>query len=102
MDCPEALLGPPPYRVAEVDDLMVLASIVEIDGPRGVLAAAGPCGIREGSLPYMGVLTMDAADLERLAETGNLDELALHEMGHVLGIGALWEVAGLLRKSLRA
>ena len=95
--CPESLLGPPPYRVAEVDDLMVLASIVEIDGPRGVLAAAGPCGIREGSLPYMGVLTMDAADLERLAESGNLDELALHEMGHVLGIGALWEVSGLLR-----
>ncbi|MDE2663040.1 MAG: hypothetical protein OXI39_08560 [Gemmatimonadota bacterium] len=83
--------------VATIDDLMIVVAVTEIDGRRGVLGRAKPCWIRTGtSLPLYGGIELDAADLNRL-ETGDLEDLILHEMGHVLGIGTLWDRLGLLR-----
>ncbi len=88
-------------RIGTVDDLVIVASVREIDGEDGVLARAGPCVIRGGSrLPAVGALELDAADLSRLEEEGNLkdvEEVILHEIGHVLGIGTVWVDHGLLR-----
>ncbi|MDE2664300.1 MAG: leucine-rich repeat protein [Gemmatimonadota bacterium] len=88
-------------RIGTVDDIVVVASVREIDGEDGVLARAGPCVVREESrLPAVGALELDATDLARLEERGNLkdvEEVILHEIGHVLGIGTVWVDHGLLR-----
>ena len=84
--------------VPTIDDLLIVASVRKIDGPFGILASAGPCGIREGvgGLPFMGAMQFDVDDLERLEEAGDMEEVVLHEMGHVLGIGTGWRTFGLL------
>jgi hypothetical protein len=41
-------------------------------------------------------MRFDIADLQSLETSGNLDEVILHEMGHVIGIGSLWEDYSLL------
>lgn len=81
-----------------VDDLVIVASVREIDGPFGILASAGPCAIRdgEGGLPFMGAMQFDVDDLELLEERGDMEEVILHEMGHVLGIGTIWHQFDLL------
>ncbi|MCZ0933663.1 MAG: leucine-rich repeat protein [Gemmatimonadetes bacterium] len=88
-------------RIGTVDDIAIVATVREIDGEDGLLARAGPCVIRAGSrLPSVGALELDAADLARLEERGNLkdvEEVILHEIGHVLGIGTVWVHHGLLR-----
>jgi len=78
-----------------VDDLLILADIVPIDGVGGVLGAAGPCLIRDVSgLPVLGRMMFDSADLDNLEAGGTLDDVIVHEMGHVLGIGSLWALFG--------
>ena len=79
-------------HVETIDDLMIEVAVGEIDGPGGILGQAGPCGLRQsdGGLPFAGHMELDAADLERKERDGDLDDLVLHEMGHVLGIGTLW------------
>jgi len=80
-----------------VDDLVIFVTLEPIDGPGGVLGSAGPCLIRNGSLlPLVGSMRFDIADLATLEGNGLLDEVILHEMGHVLGIGTLWPSLGLL------
>ena len=84
--------------LSTVDDLAIVASVREIDGPGGILASAGLCGIRAGEegLPFMGAMLFDIADLQRLEDEGDLEEVILHEIGHVLGFGTLWNHQGLL------
>ena len=91
--------GDPRFQrfVGTVDDVIAVVAVAEIDGPGRVLGRAGPCWLRASSFPFYGRIELDAADLERLEQTGDLEELVLHEMGHVLGIGAIWDRRGLLR-----
>ena len=78
--------------VDTIDDLMIVAAVVEIDGPGGTLGAAGPCWIRsELGLPFFGRMVFDVADMEFMEREGLLKPVILHEMGHVLGIGVLWD-----------
>lgn len=80
-----------------VDDLLILVTLEPIDGPNGVLGVAGPCVVRVPSnLPVLGQMRFDTDDLALLETTGSLSTVVLHEMGHVLGIGTLWELNGLL------
>ena len=74
-----------------IDDVVILVSLNDIDGPGGSLGQAGPCFIRtSNSLPLVGQMRLDQADLNLLEQTGNLGDVILHEMGHVLGFGTLW------------
>lgn len=77
----------------EVDDVIIYASIRDIDGPGKVLASAGPCFTRPtaaGDMTAIGVMSFDSADLDNLSQGGNLQDVVTHEMLHVVGIGTLW------------
>ena len=83
--------------MATIDDLVIVAAVEEGDGRGGVLASASVCGVRaESQLPLIGTLKFDVADLALLSKTGNMEEVIVHEIGHVLGIGILWDDHGLL------
>lgn len=72
--------------------VVISARGVSIDGPRGTLGQAGPTRLRPGSeLPYLGIMEFDTADLAQLEQSGELESVIIHEMGHVLGIGTIWD-----------
>ena len=85
-----------PAFVGTIDDVLIWVEVTDIDGPGGVLGQAGPCVIRTGSptLPIMGIMQFDVADLATIESNGTLDDTILHEMGHVLGLGTLWSLSG--------
>ncbi|MGL5097325.1 MAG: pre-peptidase C-terminal domain-containing protein, partial [Planctomycetia bacterium] len=80
------------FQGTAVDDVLIDASAVPIDGAGKILGQAGPRETRSGSnLPIFGEMKFDSADLAELEANGSLQAVILHEMGHVLGIGTLWE-----------
>jgi hypothetical protein len=104
-ELPDGLLNAPvgtcgsesPAINRTVDDVLILVNLTTIDGPGGVLGAAGPCYVRNvGSLTVMGLMRFDTDDLDQLESAGLLRAVILHEMGHVLGFGTLWPDLGLL------
>jgi hypothetical protein len=85
------------YRGQTVDDMLISASATSIDGVGGILGQSGPDAFRAGTdLPYHGVMQFDSADMASMEQSGLLLSVILHEMGHVLGIGTIWEDKGLL------
>jgi hypothetical protein len=81
-----------------IDDVIVFVTVSELDGPEGLLGAAGTCAIRSRvpRLPFAAAMNFDSADLSAFAAAGRLEEIVLHEMGHALGVGSLWEGFGLV------
>ncbi|PSN20447.1 hypothetical protein C7271_02215 [filamentous cyanobacterium CCP5] len=96
----EVIVGDLPDTAVDseiVDDVLIEASGVAIDGTNGILGQAGPTRLRNGSLlPATGVMEFDIGDLARLEADGGLLNVIIHEMGHVLGIGTLWRQKNLL------
>lgn len=90
--------GAPAISGEDIDDVLIFADLVTIDGAGGVLGRAGPCLIRTaGRLTAMGIMQFDVADLATLETNGRLNDVILHEMAHVLGFGTLWNELGLLQ-----
>jgi len=80
-----------------VDDLIIFVELVAIDGPGKVLGSAGPCSVRSASgLPHVGAMRFDIDDVIELEATDRFDNVVLHEIGHILGMGTLWESATVL------
>ncbi len=81
-----------------VDDIVINASALPIDGPSGILGSAGPTNLRPGSfLPAGGNMTFDTADIASLEASGGLGIVILHEMGHTLGFtSGVWSSLGLV------
>jgi RTX calcium-binding nonapeptide repeat (4 copies)/FG-GAP-like repeat/Bacterial pre-peptidase C-terminal domain len=90
-DVPDATLPVSPFTV---DDLHIDASAIYIDGPGMILGQAGPHYYRPSYLPINGSMEFDSADLATLAANDQLQSVILHEMGHVLGIGTMWDLTG--------
>lgn len=79
-----------------VDDVVIDAEGVAIDGPRGILGQAGPTLLRPGSfIPAAGIMLFDTADLAAMERDGSLVSVVTHEMAHVLGFGTNWDELGL-------
>jgi hypothetical protein len=85
-----------------IDDVLIEASGVAIDGPGGILGQAGPTHLRPATagasafIPAKGRMQFDTADLASMQANGTLNDVITHEMGHVLGIGTIWTNKGLL------
>ncbi len=78
--------------VGRIDDLLIKARVISIDGRSGTLGEAGPTDLRSnGGLPYQGSMELDRADVKAMAANGTLTAVIMHEMGHVLGLGTLWD-----------
>ncbi len=74
-----------------VDDIIIDVSVTPIDGLGNVLGSAGPTCMAAGTdLAVTGEMRFDSADVADLLAEGSFDDVVLHEMGHVLGIGTLW------------
>jgi hypothetical protein len=90
-------VNPGTFTDRSVDDVLIFVDLKTIDGPGNVVGRAGPCVIRTPSgHTIMGGMTFDIADLAQLDAANLLDEVAVHEMGHVLGYGTIWNYLGLL------
>ena len=100
------LKGGAPYPINEVSDgcgdlrgetvdgVVITADLTAIDGAGKILGSAGPCILRDADLlPAQGYMQFDTADLAALEANGQLQQVILHEMGHVLGFGSIWQVA---------
>ena len=75
-----------------IDDIIIWVDVPAIDGAGGVLGSAGPCTIRgSNNLTVTGLMRFDSAAIDNMEANGTLDEVILHEMGHVIGIGTLWD-----------
>ena len=85
------------YNGRVVDDLSIDVSAGTIDGRGGILGGANADRFRSGTLlPYHGTIQFDSADLAQMESNGSLGDVILHEIGHVLGIGTIWQARGLL------
>lgn len=85
------------YNGRTIDDLLIDAKATSIDGVGNVLGQAGPDRFRNSSLlPYHGSMEFDSADLASMEADGTLVGVITHEIGHVLGIGTLWNAKGLI------
>ncbi|MCH8828570.1 MAG: peptidase [Planctomycetes bacterium] len=92
------------FRNEIIDGILITAQGVRIDGlgdpvtGTNTLGQAAPLAFRPGSqLPAFGFMEFDTADLLNLELRGGLEDLILHEMGHVLGIGTIWSRLSLLQ-----
>jgi Leishmanolysin len=101
----KVIVGDVPSVLADgemIDDLLILAQGVNIDGPGQILGQAGPTHLRPASagvnafLPAKGIMSFDTADLAQMQSNGTLLDVITHEMGHVVGIGTIWTNKGLL------
>lgn len=88
-----AIIGDLP-NVGEIDDMQITVIGANVDGAGGILAFAGPRSFRAPGpggtpgLPVTGEVTMDLVDSN--ASRGFVDVVS-HEIGHVLGIGTVWD-----------
>jgi Leishmanolysin len=71
-----------------IDDLYICVEVSAIDGGYKTLGFAGPDYTRSGDgTTIVGHMKLDIADVKLLLDAGTFDDVFLHEIGHVLGIG---------------
>ncbi len=78
-----------------INDVVIYARIDSIDhrgsGMGNILGQASPCAVNSSTrLTAYGIMEFDSLDVGDLVADGSLTNVIVHEMGHVLGIGTLW------------
>ena len=92
------------FFAQDIDDILIIASLVNIDGAGGVLGRAGPTHIiydpltetSSDALPFAAIMEFDIADAETYLAAGTWEDIVFHEMMHTLGFGTLWERTGVV------
>ena len=91
-------LPPEEINGITIEGIYIAAKGESIDSTGGVLGQARPVHLRQNSyLPVTGIMSFDTADLENMENNGSLLDVIVHEMGHVIGIGTIWNLLGLLQ-----
>ncbi len=75
--------------------LTIAASGAAMDGVGGILGSAGPTAVALQASTYYtttGVMSFDSADISNMIANGSFTSVIQHEMGHVIGIGTLWNL----------
>lgn len=81
-----------PAIVGTTTGIIVTIAKDSIDGRSMTLAEAGPCLMRTGGgFVAAGMVELDSADVASMVQRGTLENVITHELGHVLGIGTLWQ-----------
>lgn len=88
----------------QITALRVTATVAPIDGVDGTLGFAGPDVTASVSSPLgrryevalASSITIDLDDFESMEADGILFDTIVHELGHALGFGALWETNSVL------
>jgi len=75
-----------------VQDIVVIVDFAPMGDP-GPVASGGPCAVPSGELPRVGAIRFNS-DLLPTLHDSQKHGLAIHEIGHVLGIGILWSLGG--------
>ncbi len=94
-----ATIAPELQGVGVFDDLLVYVYLFDEDS--STLARAGPC-TWSGRLPNYGSMMVNQRRLDFMTSSQSLEHVAIHELGHVLGIGTIWRARAdqLLRPGL--
>jgi hypothetical protein len=72
-----------------IQSVVVYVTIASLGA--GILASSGPCIVRTAnSLTVIGTMTFSPTYIQQLFNNSQLNEVALHEIQHVLGFGTLW------------
>ncbi|WP_373067916.1 leishmanolysin-related zinc metalloendopeptidase [Gemmatimonas sp.] len=84
-----------PALTGTVQNTVIFARIDSIDGPGSpgagnILGQASPCVVNANAIPFVGFMEFDKYDVDLLVARGQFEKVVLHEIGHVLGIGTLW------------
>eukprot|EP00924_Labyrinthula_sp_SR-Ha-C_P009643 snap_masked-scaffold_22-processed-gene-1.31-mRNA-1 protein AED:1.00 eAED:1.00 QI:0/-1/0/0/-1/1/1/0/298 len=80
-----------------INGLDIFAFSEALDGQSSILASAGPCGFVNEE-PRISALRFDSADLQPLLVSGQLIQVAKHEIAHAMGFGTLWLNYDLIRR----
>ena len=84
-----------PAVTGTVQNTIIFARIDSIDGPGSpgagnILGQASPCYVNGNAIPFLGFMEFDSLDVSQLVARGQFEKVVLHEIGHVLGIGTIW------------
>ena len=84
-----------PAVTGAVQNTIIFARIDSIDGPGtpdagNILGQASPCYVNGNAIPFLGFMEFDRYDVDLLVARGQFEKVVLHEIGHVLGIGTIW------------
>ena len=74
-----------------VDDMYLAVIVGPIDGNGGRFAEAGPDRLLAPNRIVAASIRIDPADIDTAMEEGIFEGLMLHEIGHVMGLGPLWD-----------
>jgi len=90
------------YYGLEVDDLHLYAVCKTIDQSGGTLAFASPSlteNVNGKIKAFSGYMVFDRDDIQGLVQDGTFAAVVAHEMGHIMGLGSLWDENNLFDKN---
>jgi hypothetical protein len=75
----------------QIGSVVIYVSVDSTKAAGGIAASSGPCFVRQSNhLTVIGTISLNAAQLPAIFVNGQLNDVLLHEMQHVLGFGTLW------------